>query len=101
MERARVREVLLHPREVRPDAHARDDAAGILAARSEQRPAARHERGLSPRRVEHAAELRIGAMTTGADDDRLASPDVDRLGAVVDVTVLPQALEARAGLRVE
>ena len=101
MERAVVREVLLHPREVRADPHAGDDAAGVLAARAQQRPAARHEGGLSPRRIEHAAELRIGPVAAGADDDRLAGPDEDRFRAVVDIAVLPEALQTRTGLRVE
>src|SRR6266571_1326277 len=101
MERAGVRDVLLHPCEVRSDPHAGDDAAGVLPPRSQQGPAAGHESRLSECRVEHAAELRIGAMTSGADDDRLASPDVYRLGTIVDVAVLPEALQTSSGLRIE
>src|SRR5947207_1542037 len=56
---------------------------------------------LSECRVEHAAELRIGAMTSGADDDRLASPDVYRLGTIIDVAVLPEAFQTSTGLRIE
>src|SRR5437773_4226521 len=40
-------------------------------------------------------------MTSGADDDRLASPDVDRLGTIVDVAVLPEAFQTSTGLRIE
>ena len=101
VEGAAVREILLHPRQVRSDPHSRDDPAGILTAGPEQRPAARHERRLPPRRIEHAAELRIGPMASGSDDDRLARPDVQRLRAVLDVAVLPEALETRARLRIE
>src|SRR3989442_500344 len=101
MERAGVRDVLLHPCEVRSDPHGGDDAAGVLPPRSQQGPAAGHESRLSECRVEHAAELRIGAMTSGADDDRLASPDVYRLGTIVDVAVLPEALQTSSGLRSE
>src|SRR5262245_61168652 len=101
MERAVVREILLHPREVGPDPHAGDDAAGVLAAGSEQRKTARDEGGLSPRRVEHAAELRVGRVPTSADDDRLAGADEVRFRAVVDVAVLPEALQARARLGME
>src|SRR5262245_19375496 len=101
MERAGVREVLLHPCEVRPDPHSGDDPAGVLAARSQQGPAARHESRLSERRVEHAAKLRIGPVTSGANDDRLPSPDVYRLGTIVDVAVLPEALQTSTGLWIE
>src|SRR5437773_3346268 len=101
MKRVVVRQVLLHPREVRPDPHSGDDPAGVLTARSQQGPAAGHESGLSECRVKHAAELRIGAMTSGANDDRLASPDVYRLGTIVDVAVLPEALQTSTGLWIE
>src|SRR5213593_2007623 len=101
MEGAGVRDVLLHPCEVRSDPHAGDDAAGVLTPRSQQGPAAGHESRLSECRVEHAAELRIGAMTSGADDDRLASPDVYRLGTIIDVAVLPEAFQTSSGLRIE
>src|SRR3989442_1240651 len=101
VEGACIREVLLHSREVRPDPHSGDDAAGGLTAGSQKGPAARHESGLSPCRVEHAAELRIGPVTSGANDDRLASPDVYRLGAIVDVAVLPEALQTSTSLGVD
>src|SRR6266568_4538628 len=101
MKRVVVRQVLLHPREVRPDPHSGDDPAGVLTPRSQQGPAAGHESRLSECRVEHTAELRIGAVTAGANDDRLASPDVYRFGSVVDSAVLPKALQTPPGLRVE
>src|SRR5439155_1382643 len=63
--------------------------------------AAGNESGLSECRVKHAAELRIGAMTSGANDDRLASPDVYGLATIVDVAVLPEALQTPPGLRIE
>src|SRR2546427_2009555 len=78
-----------------------DVCSSDLPPRSQQGPAAGHESRLSECRVEHAAELRIGAMTSGADDDRLASPDADRLGTIVDVAVLPEALQTSSGLRSE
>src|SRR2546427_6365668 len=93
VERVVVREVLLHSREIRADPHSRDDPAGILTSRSQEGPTTRNERRLSPSRVEHAAELRIGPMTSGTDDDRLARSDVYRLRAIVDVAVLPEALQ--------
>src|SRR5437867_11950502 len=96
-----VRAVLVHPRGVRPGPHCGDDPAGVVTPRSQQGRAAGHESRLSECRVEHAAELRIGAMTSGADDDRLASPDVYRLGTIVDVAVLPEALQTSSGLRIE
>src|SRR5437773_6865016 len=40
-------------------------------------------------------------MTSGADDDRLASPDVYRLGTIIDVAVLPEAFQTSSGLRIE
>src|SRR5438876_1993640 len=46
------------------------------AARSQEGPATGHESRLSPCRVEHAAELPIGPVTSGRNHDRLASPDV-------------------------
>src|SRR5437762_237044 len=101
MKRVVVRQVLLHACKVRSDPHAGDDAAGVLTARSQQGPAAGHESGLSECRVKHAAELRIGAMTSGANDDRLASPDVYGLATIVDVAVLPEALQTPPGLRIE
>ena len=79
VERGGVGEVLLHPREVRAYSHAGDDAARILTARAQQRPAARHESGLSESGIEHAAELRIGAVPARADDDGFAGPDENRL----------------------
>ena len=40
-------------------------------------------------------------MAAGANDDGLARPDEDRLRAIVDVAVLPEALQTRTRLRVE
>ena len=80
-------EVLLHARKIGADPHAGDDAAGVLAERPEQRPAARHERGLVERGIEHAAELRIGAVAAAADEDRHLRADVDGGAALVDVAV--------------
>ena len=54
-------------------------AAGILTARPQERPPAGHKSRLPPCRVEHAAKLWIGPVTSGANDDRLAGPDVYRL----------------------
>ena len=65
------REVLLHPRKIGADPHAGDDAARVLAVGSQQRPAARHERGLVERGIEHAAELRIGAVTAAPTTNAL------------------------------
>src|SRR5947208_943990 len=101
MKRVVVRQVLLHPREVRPDPHSGDDPAGVLTARSQEGPTTGYKSRLSECRIEHAAELRIGPMTSGADDDRLARSDVYRLGAIVDVAVLPEALQTSSGLRIE
>src|SRR5262245_29351542 len=96
-----VREVLLHSREVRPDPHSGDDTARVLASRSQESPSAGHESRLSPCRIEHATELRIGAVTSGSNDDRLASPDVDRPGTIVDVAVLPETLQTCPRLRIK
>ena len=101
MKRVGIRQVLLHPRKVRPDPHSGDDPARVLAARSQQGPAARNESRLSECRVEHTPELRIGAVTSGANDDRLASPDVYHLGTIINVAVLPQALQTPPGLGIE
>src|SRR5688500_12725041 len=46
VERAGVREVLLHAGKVRADPQSGNDAAGVLAARAQQRPAARDESGV-------------------------------------------------------
>src|SRR5207244_13300206 len=54
-----------------------------------------------PCRVEHAAKLWIGPVTSGANDDRLAGPDVNRLCSIVDIAVLPEALQTSPGLRIE
>src|SRR6185436_16072291 len=96
VERTAVREVLLHAGEVRADSHAGDDAARILTARAQERPAARHEGGISERGIEHAAELRIGAVAARADDDGLACPDEHRLFPVVNISILPEALQPPA-----
>src|SRR4030095_12861417 len=101
VESAGYPEILLHPRKVGTDAHAGNDAAGVLAVGPEQGPGARHECGLAERRVEHAAKLRIGAVTAAANKDRLLRADVDDRAALVDVAVLPVALQARLGRRVE
>ena len=53
VKRAGVREILLHSREVRPNPHSGDDAARVLTARSQKRPATRYEGRFSPRRIEH------------------------------------------------
>src|SRR5205814_2806979 len=56
---------------------------------------------LSESRIEHAEELRVGPMTSSANDDCVASPDVYRFRAVVDVAVLPEALQTSPVLRIE
>src|SRR6058998_2761186 len=101
VERGGVRNVLLHSRQIRSNPHSGDDAARVLTARSQKRPPTGHESRLPPCRVEHAAKLWIGPVTSGAYDDRLASPDVDRLGAILDTAVLPETLQASPGLRIE
>src|SRR5438552_18733269 len=74
VERGGVRNVLLHSCQIRSNPHSGDDAARILAARAQKRPPTGHESRLPPCRVEHAAKLWIGPVTSGANDDRLAGP---------------------------
>src|SRR5205809_2889354 len=98
VERGGVRDVLLHSRQIRSNPHSGDDAARVLTARSQKRPPTGHESRLPPRRVEHAAKLWIGPVTSGANDDRLAGPDVYRLCSIVDIAVLPETLQTSPGL---
>ena len=93
--------VLLHARKIGSDPHAGNDAAGVLAERPEQRPPARHEGGLVEGGIEHAAELRIVAVTAAADEDGHLRADVDGGAALIDVAVAVEALQPHAGVRVE
>src|SRR5690606_24771622 len=93
--------VLLHAGEVRADLEARDQCAAVLRVRPEEREAARRERGLAELRVEHAAHLRVAGVPAAREDHGLARTDMDHLAPLVDVAVLPVALEALARLRVE
>src|SRR5207244_9921755 len=90
MERGGERNVLLHSRQIRSNPHSGNDAARVLTARAQKRPPTGHESRLPPCRVEHAAKLWIGPVTSGANDDRLAGSDVYRLGSIVDIAVLPE-----------
>src|SRR5215510_13533456 len=94
-------EILLHARKIGADPHAGDNAAGVLAERAEQRPPARHEGGLVECGIEHAAELRVVAVTAAADEDRHLRTDVDGGAALIDVALVRSALQSRAGVRVE
>src|SRR5690606_6360753 len=93
--------VLLHAGEVRADLEARDHRAAVLRVRPEQREAAGREGGLAELGVEHAAQLRIARVAAAREDHGLARADTDHLAALVDVAVLPIALEALARLRIE
>src|ERR1041384_2972247 len=87
VERGGVRKVLLHSCQIRSNPHSGDDAARVLTARSEKRPPTGHESRLAPCRIEHAAKLWICPMTSRANDDRLAGPDVYLVCSLANISV--------------
>src|SRR5438552_1153137 len=89
--------VLHHAREVRADFHAGTDPAAIHVERPDQRAWPVLDRRLDHSRIGHRPHRNAAVHAAGGDNNRLPRADVDRLGALVDVTVLPEAFEARAG----
>ena len=75
-------------------------AAGVLTMGALQGKAACREGGFTQGGVEHAADLRIAPVTAAGKDDGPARPDVHRLPPLIDIAVLPIALQKLAGLRV-
>src|SRR5215468_4183552 len=90
--------VLHHAGEVRADFHAGDDAAAVHAEWPDERAGPALERRLDHPRINHRAQRNAALQTAGRNDDGLARPDVDRLGALVDVAVAPEAFQALAAL---
>src|SRR5437899_12287002 len=91
--------VLHHAGETGADPHAGADAAAIHVERPDQRAWPVFDRGLGHARVHHHPHRDAAVHAAGRDDDGLARADVDRLGALIDIAVLPEAFEPRAGLR--
>src|ERR1700730_5970870 len=92
--------VLHHAREVSADLHAGDDPAAIHVERSDQGARPVLDRRLDHPRVDHGPHVHAAMHAAGGDDDGLPRPDVNRLGALVNVAVLPEAFQTRAGFGV-
>src|SRR6266851_6549277 len=89
--------VLHHAREVRADFHAGDDPAAVHVERPDQGAGPVLDRRLDHPRIGHGPQRNAAVHAAGGDDDGLPGPDVNRLGALVDVAILPEAFQTRAG----
>src|SRR5215470_14012196 len=89
--------VLHHACEVCADFHAGDDPAAIHVERPDQGTGPVLDRRLDHPRIEHGPQVHVAMHAAGGDDDGLPRPDVNRLGALVDVAVLPEAFQTHAG----
>ena len=92
--------VLHHAGEVRADLHAGDDPAAVHVERPDQGTGPILDRRLDHPRIDHGPQRHAAMHAAGGDDDGLPGPDVNRLGALVDVAVLPEAFQTRARFRV-
>src|SRR5262249_14306662 len=65
----------------------------------DQRARTVFDRGLGHARIHHHAHRDAAVHAAGGDDDSLAGADVDHFATLVDIAVLPEAFEPRAGFR--
>ena len=89
--------VLHHAGETGADLHAGADAAAVHVERPDQCARPVFDRGLAHARIHHHPHRDAALHAAGRDDDGLARADVDHFGALIDVAVLPEAFEPRAG----
>src|ERR1700704_1522966 len=92
--------VLHHAREVRADFHAGDDPAAVHVERPDEGAGPVLDRRLDHPRIGHGPQRHTAMHAAGGDDDGLSRPDVNRLGALVNIAILPEAFQTRAGFRV-
>src|SRR5712691_2834012 len=92
--------VLHHAGEVRADFHAGDDPAAVHVERPHKGARPVLERRLDQPGIDHGPQRHAALHAAGGDDDGLPRPDVDRLGALVNVAVLPKTFQARASFGV-
>ena len=100
MECRRIRDVLLHAGEVRAHPQACLERARVLAVRTLKRHTARREGRFAHRGIEHATNLGIARVAARGQDHSATGPDVQYLAPLVDIAVLPVALEQLARLGV-
>src|SRR5438034_10791613 len=93
--------ILHHTREVRADFHAGDNPAAIHGERPHQGARPVLDRWLDHSRIDHGPQRHTALHAAGGDDDGLPRPDVYRLRALVNVAILPEAFETRAGFGVQ
>src|SRR5688500_12742094 len=91
---------LHHAGEVGADPHTGKHRAAVVVVWTHERVAILYRR-LGPSRIDHGPQIAIADETAGAKDHGLAGPDVDGLGTLVDVAVLPEAFETLVGRRIE
>src|SRR5215472_19112122 len=91
--------VLHHAGEIRANLHGGDDSAAIHVERPDERARSVFDRGLDHSRIDHGPQRYAAMHAAGGDNDGAPRPDVNRLCALVDVAVLPEAFETCAGLR--
>src|SRR5438552_3638620 len=92
--------VLHHAGEARADFHAGGNPAAVHVERPDQGAGPVLERRLDQPGIDHAPHRHAALHAAGGDDDGLPRPDVNRLGALVDVAVLPETFQTRAGFGV-
>jgi hypothetical protein len=83
--------VLHYTREARADLHAGSDPAAVHVERPDQGTGPVLDLRLAHPLIDHHPHRHTALDAAGGDDDSLPRPDVNRLGALVDVAVLPKA----------
>src|SRR5262249_47219748 len=90
--------VLHHAGEAGADPHAGADAAAVHVERPDERARPVFDRGLGHARVHHHPHRDAAVHAAGRDNYGLAGADIDQVGALIDIAVLPEAFEPRASL---
>src|SRR6266849_9837309 len=92
--------VLHHAGEVRADFHTGNDPAAIHIEWPDQGAWSVLDRRLDHPGIGHGPQVHVAMHAAGGDDDGPPRPDVNRRGVLVDIAILPEAFEPRAGFGV-